>query len=117
MSTPESTALDLVRYAPSAGGIDNVVAVLSEMAEGIEPDRPAEATGIGPVMDEVHRALDSWLGKPRWKQGPGRVALYCQTACCPCDQRPSPAPARAAKRSNRPGSRADTSGVELEGLT
>ncbi|MBK8232080.1 MAG: hypothetical protein IT349_14870 [Candidatus Eisenbacteria bacterium] len=49
-STPESTALDLVGYAPSAGGMVNVAGVLSEMAERIEPDRLAEATGIGPVI-------------------------------------------------------------------
>ena len=35
-----------------------------------------EAGGIGPVMDAVRRSLDSWLGKPQWKQGWGRVTLY-----------------------------------------
>jgi hypothetical protein len=35
-----------------------------------------EAGGIGPVMDAVRHSLDSWLGKPQWKQGRGRVTLY-----------------------------------------
>lgn len=30
---------------------------------------------IGPVMREIHAALDPWLGEPRWKQGEGRVTL------------------------------------------
>jgi predicted nucleotidyltransferase component of viral defense system len=34
-----------------------------------------EAGPIGPVLKEVHAALDPWLGEPRWKQGEGRVNL------------------------------------------
>jgi len=30
---------------------------------------------IGPVLDAIHEALDSWLGKPQWKQSEGRVTL------------------------------------------
>lgn len=33
------------------------------------------AGNIGPVMDAIHDALDPWLGKPKWKQTDGRVAL------------------------------------------
>lgn len=32
--------------------------------------------GIGAVMDAVHGSLDPWLGRPQWKQGPGRVTFY-----------------------------------------
>ena len=39
-----------------------------------------EAGGIGPVMDAVRWSLDSWLGKPQWKQGRGRVTLYYRFA-------------------------------------
>lgn len=39
-----------------------------------------EAGRIGPVMDAVRRALDSWLGDPQWKQGHGRVTLYYRFA-------------------------------------
>jgi predicted nucleotidyltransferase component of viral defense system len=31
--------------------------------------------GIGDVLDAIHDALDPWLGKPKWKQTEGRVAL------------------------------------------
>ena len=36
VSTPETTAFDLVRFAPSAGHIGNVMTVLSELVEKIE---------------------------------------------------------------------------------
>jgi predicted nucleotidyltransferase component of viral defense system len=31
--------------------------------------------GIGSALDAIHEALDSWLGKPQWKQSEGRGAL------------------------------------------
>jgi hypothetical protein len=31
--------------------------------------------GIGPALDAIHDVLDSWLGKPQWKQTEGRVML------------------------------------------
>jgi predicted nucleotidyltransferase component of viral defense system len=31
--------------------------------------------GIGPALDAIHEALDSWLGKPQWKQSEGRLTL------------------------------------------
>jgi len=34
-----------------------------------------EPSGIGPALDAIHEALDSWLGKPQWKQSEGRVTL------------------------------------------
>ena len=43
VSTPEATALDLVRYMGSAGHLGNVATVLSELAERINPDRLVEA--------------------------------------------------------------------------
>jgi len=43
VSTPEATALDLVRYVGKAGQLGNVVTVLSELAERIDPNRLAEA--------------------------------------------------------------------------
>jgi predicted nucleotidyltransferase component of viral defense system len=30
---------------------------------------------IGPVLDSIHDALDSWLGRPQWKQSDGRITL------------------------------------------
>lgn len=43
VSTPESTALDLVRYPTHAGGLNNIATVLSDLAEKIESKRLAEA--------------------------------------------------------------------------
>jgi predicted transcriptional regulator of viral defense system len=43
VSTPEATALDLIRYSGHAGGMSNVATVLSELAEKIAPDRLVEA--------------------------------------------------------------------------
>ena len=34
-----------------------------------------EPGAIGPALDAIHEALDSWLGKPQWKQSEGRVTL------------------------------------------
>ncbi len=34
-----------------------------------------EPGGIGPALDAIHEALDSWLGLPQWKQSEGRVTL------------------------------------------
>jgi len=35
---------------------------------------------IGSVLDAIHEALDPWLGRPRWKQSDGRVALHYRFA-------------------------------------
>ncbi len=45
VSTPEVTAFDLVRFAPAAGHIGNVVTVLGELAERIDPQHLAEPWG------------------------------------------------------------------------
>ena len=43
VSSPEVTAVDLVRYPPAAGGLGNIVTVLSELAERIDAERLVEA--------------------------------------------------------------------------
>lgn len=43
VSTPEATAIDLLRYAPSAGGLGNVATVLAELAERIDSVHLLEA--------------------------------------------------------------------------
>jgi predicted transcriptional regulator of viral defense system len=75
-STPEATALDLVRYPEHCGGLSNVATVLQELAErldGAELVRVAEADGevayaqrLGYLLDragrqEVARALAEWV--------------------------------------------------------
>jgi predicted transcriptional regulator of viral defense system len=49
VSTPEATALDLVGYANHAGGVNQVAAVLSELAERIDPEKLAKAAETAPV--------------------------------------------------------------------
>jgi predicted transcriptional regulator of viral defense system len=43
ISTPETTALDLLRYVYAAAGLGNVVTVLAELAERIDPLKLTEA--------------------------------------------------------------------------
>lgn len=75
VSTPEATALDLVRYAEVAGGVDAVATVLSELGEQLDPAALAEASATFPrsvvqrtgwlldrvghakLTDPLHRAL------------------------------------------------------------
>lgn len=49
VSTPEVTAIDLVGYQHSAGGLDNVVTVLSELSEKIDPEKLATAAAAAPL--------------------------------------------------------------------
>jgi predicted transcriptional regulator of viral defense system len=49
VSTPEATAFDLVGYPEHCAGLDNVVTVLSELAESLDPDLLAEAAGLSPL--------------------------------------------------------------------
>lgn len=43
VSTPESTAIDLLRYSMVAGGLDNIATVLGELAERIDKQKLVEA--------------------------------------------------------------------------
>ncbi len=43
VSTPEATALDLIRYARRVGGLDRVLTVLQELGEVMEPEKLVEA--------------------------------------------------------------------------
>ena len=36
----------------------------------------ARAEPIGKMVDAIRESLDSWLGKPSWKQNHGRFTLY-----------------------------------------
>jgi predicted transcriptional regulator of viral defense system len=42
ISTPEATALDLLRYPKHSGGLNNIAIVLSELAERIDPKHLVE---------------------------------------------------------------------------
>jgi predicted transcriptional regulator of viral defense system len=78
VSTPEATAVDLVRYPHAAGGIGNVVTVLSELAERLDPERLVQAVAaesdlaaaqrLGFLLDHAGGAdktgpLAEWIGQ------------------------------------------------------
>jgi predicted transcriptional regulator of viral defense system len=87
VSTPEATALDLVRYMGSAGHLGNVATVLSELSEKINPNRLVEAARgevelsvvqrLGFLLDRfasagVARPLAKWLVTKRPRPVPLR---------------------------------------------
>lgn len=49
ISTPEATALDLVGYPNRVGGLNQVVTVLSELAERIDPEKLGTVAASAPV--------------------------------------------------------------------
>jgi predicted transcriptional regulator of viral defense system len=49
VSTPEVTALDLIGYQHHAGGLDQVVTIISELAEQIDPEKLAPAAAFVPL--------------------------------------------------------------------
>ena len=76
VSSPEATALDLVRYPEHCGGLSNVATVLRELAERLDgtelvrvaevEDEAAYAQRLGYLLDvvgrrEVAEALASWV--------------------------------------------------------
>ena len=57
VSSPETTALELVGYASSAGGLDNVATVLAELAEGLDAGR---------LTVEAAKAPLTWVQRLGW---------------------------------------------------
>lgn len=49
VSTPEATAVDLVGYPDQAGGLDQVVTILNELAEKLDPHRLVAAAETAPL--------------------------------------------------------------------
>ena len=78
VSTPETTAWDLVRYCKAAGGLDNVVTVLSELAEKLDAgklrqtvkrhDEVIVAQRLGYLLDKLGRQ-DISKGFAPWAKG------------------------------------------------
>ena len=52
VSSPETTALELVGYARHAGGIGNVAALLTDLSAILQPDR---------LVDEAHKVPVAWV--------------------------------------------------------
>jgi predicted transcriptional regulator of viral defense system len=59
ISSVELTALDLLRYQRAAGGIDNIVTVLNDLASGIDPEKLAtlSRTTERPVVQRLGHLL------------------------------------------------------------
>lgn len=55
VSTPEATAVDLVRYAEHGGGWSNVADVLVDLAEKIDPDRLVDAARLDDDLAAAQR--------------------------------------------------------------
>lgn len=87
VSTPETTALDLVRYAAAAAGLDNVAAVLAELSEKLRPRRLVDAARL-----DGERANTQRLGYLLSQVGAGGIieplATWLRSA------RPRPVPLR-----------------------
>ncbi len=79
VSTPEATALDLLRYVESAGGLGNVATILAELAEAIDGGRLVDAAHdeelsvvqrLGFLLElvgarEVANPLGRWIAERR----------------------------------------------------
>lgn len=75
VSTPEATALDLVRYSFELGGLDSVAVVIAELSETMKPRELVKAAEyfelsvvqrLGYILDRVERGalsdpLSKWL--------------------------------------------------------
>ena len=55
VSTPEATALDLVRYVASSGQLGNVATVLAELSEKIDPAKLVAAAEAEVELSVVQR--------------------------------------------------------------
>ena len=51
VSTPEATALDVVRFPRAAGHWNNIATVLVELAENMDPNRLIRAAELGRLAD------------------------------------------------------------------
>jgi predicted transcriptional regulator of viral defense system len=91
VSTPEATALDLVRYVGSAGQLGNVATVLSELSEKINPQRLVEAARTEVELSVVQR-LGFLLGR---FASPGVVAPLAEWLV---SKRPRPVPLRPERK-------------------
>jgi len=70
VSTPESTAVDLVRFAKAAGHLDNVATVLKDLAPLLDPKQLLKVVRAGGDLANAQRLgylLDRVRGRPQAK--------------------------------------------------
>lgn len=85
VSTPEATALDLVRYSFELGGLNSVAVIIGELAEHIKPGKLVRtakgfelsvAQRLGFILDQLNkRNLSDPLSKWIIKQSPRLILL------------------------------------------
>jgi len=90
VSTPETTAVDLIRFAKAAGSLDNVATVIAELSPSLDPKKllPAvrlvhdvpNAQRLGFILDHVraHRLsapIRGWLQRQAPRPVPLRTGL------------------------------------------
>jgi predicted transcriptional regulator of viral defense system len=78
VSTPETTAIDLVRFAKAAGYLDNVATVISELSDSLNPKKllaaakltndVPNAQRLGYILDQVKarelaKPLHAWIAR------------------------------------------------------
>jgi len=97
ISTPEWTAIDLIRFHKHYGSMDAVATVLTELAEALSPDRLAAAAGHEPTNAYLQR-LGWMLDFLRHEQTTGPLHT------CVLRRRPSFTPLNASLK-NRNGHR------------
>lgn len=93
ISTPEATALDLVRYSFELGGLDSVAVVIAELSETIKPRELVKAAEffelsvvqrLGSILDKIERgSLSDQLSKWLMQKRPRLVVLSTER---PADQ-------------------------------
>ena len=55
LSSPELTAIDLVTYAKSAGGLNNVATVLYELSDRLDPEKLMKQAFYAPNISSIQR--------------------------------------------------------------
>ena len=99
VSTPEATALDLIRYSRSIGGLDRVITVLQELGETIDAKKIQDA-----ARKDGNLAYAQRLGWLMEKAGHTNVEALSRWVA---DQKPLPArldpsqPIKGARKDNR----------------
>lgn len=100
VSTPESTAFDLVRYARQLGGLDQVFTVLQELGEVLDGKKLAEVAAKAGNLTHAQR-LGWLLEKAGFEEKVGTLAQWVAEKCpLPAKLEPS-SPIRGALENKR----------------
>jgi predicted transcriptional regulator of viral defense system len=90
ISTPEATAIDLIRYVSAAGGLNNIATVLAELAQGMDGQKLINAAQaedelaclqrLGHILDLMgagvrSAALAEWIDERKPRSTPLRPGI------------------------------------------